>query len=334
MYGPHHGEPSSLYPRSVGVSSFTRGDEVTASEEAIKWLELYRSVGALAAQQTDLTVVRAIFETLHLGQSEPEDVTYKEVDAGGVEALWCLPDDSDPDKVLVHCHAGGTRVLSMHSDRKLVGHIAKAAGTRALVVNFRRSPEHPYPAQVDDVAAAYQWLLDQGYRPENIASIGHSIGGNLCTRLVMGLRDKGEPTPAAILAVSPWYDMELKTETMVTNAETDVHVTKEVLERMRDAWLEGTGVAHDDPRVNLLEADLAGLPPMDIWYGGAEVLAGDAIDFAERAKAAGVDVTLHNLPEMQHSFVFLAGRVPEVNQAILQMGQWLRSKLGQPAAVK
>lgn len=301
------------------------------SKQAIEWLELFRSVGTLEAQQTDIRVIRAIFETLHLGQSEPEGVTYQEVDAGGVEAMWCIPEGADPDRALLHCHAGGTLVLSMHSDRKLAGHIAKAAGVRALVVNFRRSPENPYPAQVDDIAAAYGWLRGEGYEPENLVSMGHSIGGNLCTGLVIDLRDRGEPLPAAILAVSPWYDMEMRTETMQTNDESDVMVSKEQLGRMRDAWLEGTGVPHDDPRVNLMNADLRGLPPMDIWYGGAEVLAGDAVDFTERARAAGVDVTLHDVPEMQHSFIFVAGRVPEVNAAIVEMGAWIRAQLRLPA---
>ena len=299
-----------------------------ASEEAKKWLELYRSVGELEAQQTDIRVIRAIFETLHLGASEPEGVSYAEVDAYGVPAMWCIPEGCNADRVLLDCHSGGTLVHSMHSDRKLVGHIAKAAGVRALVVHFRRSPEDPYPAQVEDVATAYRWLLAQGIRPENIASIGHSIGGNLCTGLVMGLRDQGAPLPAAILTVSPWYDMEMRCETMETKAGTDVMVSKEQLGRMRDAWLAGTGVAANDPRVNLLYADLRGLPPMKIYYGDDEVLAGDAIAFAKLAEAAGVDVSLVGVPEMQHSFVFLAGRVPEVNEAIQEMGRWLRSKLG------
>jgi epsilon-lactone hydrolase len=301
-----------------------------ASEEAKKWLDLYRSVGELEAQQTDIRVIRAIFETLHLGASEPEAVSYAEVDADGVPAMWCIPEGCNADRVLLDCHSGGTLVHSMYSDRKLVGHIAKAAGVRALVVHFRRSPEDPYPAQVEDVATAYQWLLAQGIRPENIASIGHSIGGNLCTGLVMGLRDQGAPMPAAILTVSPWYDMEMTCETMETKAGTDVMVSKEQLGRMRDAWLSGTGVAPNDPRVNLLYADLRSLPPMKIYYGGDEVLAGDAIEFAKRAEAAGVNVSLIAVPEMQHSFIFLAGRVPEVNEAIGEMGRWLRSKLGLP----
>jgi monoterpene epsilon-lactone hydrolase len=299
-----------------------------ASEEARQSLELYRSVGTLEVQQTDIRVIRAIFETLHLGANEPEGVTYAEVDANGVPAMWCVPKDCDADRVLLHCHAGGTLVLSMHSDRKLVGHIAKATGVRALVVNFRRSPEDPYPAQVEDIRRAYDWVLAQGFLPQHIASIGHSIGGNLCTGLVLGLRDEGSPMPAAILSVSPWYDMEMSCETMESKAKTDVMVSKEQLGRMRDAWLTGTGISARDPRVNLLYADLTGLPPINIYYGDDEVLAGDAIEFARRARAAGVDVSLTAVPEMQHSFIFLAGRVPEVNQAIGEMGVWLRRKLG------
>lgn len=101
------------------------------------------------------------------------------IDAGGVPALWCIPEGCDPDRVLLHSHAGGTVVTSMHTDRKALGHIAKVARARALIVNYRRSPEHKFPAQIDDMERAYHWLLAQGIRPENIASIGHSVVATL-----------------------------------------------------------------------------------------------------------------------------------------------------------
>ena len=178
---------------------------------------------------------------------EPEAVTYAEVDADGVPALWCIPQGSDPDRVLLHSHSGGSVVTSMHTDRKAIGHIAKAVGVRALVLNFRRAPEHKFPAQIDDVEKAYRWLLAQKIRPENIASIGHSIGGNLAVSLAVTLRDKGAPLPAAILSVSPWYDMEMKNETWESNAETDVLLTRQAVEGFREAWIGGTGVARNDP---------------------------------------------------------------------------------------
>ena len=92
-----------------------------------------------------LTSARDIAETAHLATSEPETVTYVEVDAGGVAALWCVLKGCDPDRVLLHSHAGGTVVNPMHTDRKPVGHIAQVVGARALVVDYlRASPIREY----------------------------------------------------------------------------------------------------------------------------------------------------------------------------------------------
>src|SRR3954469_17032566 len=162
----------------------------------------------------DLATIRDIVETIHLATKEPEGVSYAEVDAGGVEALWCIPADSDPDRVLLHNHMGGSVVASMHSERKAAAHIAKAAGVRALVLNFRRAPENKFPAQLEDVDRAYGWLLDKGLRPENIASVGNSIGGTFAVSLALRLRDQGAALPGAILAISSWFDTTLANETI------------------------------------------------------------------------------------------------------------------------
>jgi len=279
----------------------------------------------------DLPSIRDIYETLHLAASEPEGVSYAEVDIDGVPALWCIPADCDVDRVLLHAHGGGTVIFSMHVDRKAVGHIAKAAGTRALVLDYRRSPEHKFPAQIRDLEKAYNWLLAKGIRAENIAATGQSIGGNFAVSLAIELRNKGVAMPAAILSVSAWCDIELNNDAITSNAKTDKLLSKPILERFREAWLGGTDTAWNDPRVNLLYADLAGLPPIQVYYGEHELLVGEIVEFAKRAKDAGVDVSLNSVPEGQHNFILGAGRVPEVDEAIEQMGQWLKSRLW-PAA--
>jgi epsilon-lactone hydrolase len=178
------------------------------------------------------------------------------------------------------------------------------------------------------VEKAYRWLLGHGIRPENIATTGQSIGGNFAVSLALARRSKRVVMPAAILSVAPWYDMELNSKTIESNAGSDKLLSRPVLERFRESWLGGTGVAWNDPRVNLLYADLTGLPSIQVYYGDSELFAGEAIEFANRAKDAGVDVMLRSVPEGQHNFILGAGRVPEVDQAIQEMGQWLRSKLG------
>jgi monoterpene epsilon-lactone hydrolase len=274
-----------------------------------------------------LGTVRDIFENLHLAGAEPEGVTYSEVDADGVEALWCIPEGADSEHALVHFHMGGAVVASMHSDRKAAAHIAKAAGVRSLVVNFRRAPENRYPAQVEDAEAAFDWLVGQGYRPADIGSVGHSVGGYLAVALALNLRDKGREMPGGVLSISPWCDLELKDDAMDANAESDKLLSRTTLEFFREAWLGGTGVDWTDPRINLLQADLGGLPPTTVYYGTAEILAGEDAAFGDRLARAGVDVEVHPLEGGQHSFIIAGGRVPEVDEAIADMGRWLRSTL-------
>lgn len=216
-------------------------------------------------------------------------------------------------------------VCSMHTDRKMAGHIAKATGARALMVDYRHAPEHPFPAQLDDAVTAYRWLLRQGVEPERIGSVGHSAGGNLCVSLVLKLGTEGDPTPAAVLSISPWFDMELAGASMDGNAATDAVVQRPILEEMRAALLGDAPADH--PLANPLYADLAGLPPTLMYVGALETLVDDAVRFADRARDAGGDVALRVTPEMQHSFTLLAGRAPEADDAIRYMGEWLRGNL-------
>jgi acetyl esterase/lipase len=122
--------------------------------------------------------------------------------------------------------------------------------------------------------------------------------------------------------------MTLSNPTIDSNAESDKLLSRPLLELFRSLWLDDTGVEWNDARVNLLEADLSGLPPIAIYYGANELLAGEAAELAQRAQAAGNDVLSRSVPAGQHSFIVAAGRVPEVDQAITEMGSWLRSKLG------
>src|ERR1700733_8447410 len=132
----------------------------TQAKELADFLDALRA--RFSDPALDLATKRDIVETMQLAATEPEGVSYEEVSAGGGEALWSIPADSDPAAVLLHSHLGGTAVGSMHSDRKAAAHIALAAGVRSLVLNYRRSPEFQFPAQIDDVRSAYGWLLHNG----------------------------------------------------------------------------------------------------------------------------------------------------------------------------
>ncbi|MHA6797284.1 alpha/beta hydrolase (plasmid) [Pseudonocardia bannensis] len=280
-----------------------------------------------ANPEMDLPTMRDMQEALHLETAEPEGVSYAEVSAGGVPALWCQPDGAVPDRVLLYLHGGGFVTNSMHSHRKLAAHVAKAAGVRALVLDYRLAPEHPFPAQLEDAVAAYRWLLAQGLRAEHIATAGDSAGGNLATSVVLKLREEGEPLPAAIVGFSPWYDLECLGKTLDTNAATDVLVQRAELEMLVPMFLGENG-SPSDPLANPLRADPTGLPPMFLTAGDHETLQDDAERFAEQATAAGVDVTVEIAPGMQHIYPLMAGRAPEADAVIAGVAAWVRPKLG------
>ncbi|MEU9670011.1 alpha/beta hydrolase [Streptomyces bobili] len=299
------------------------------SQEAHEFAEFLASVSAKSsAPGLDLAVVRDIVDSHQKASTEPEGVTYAEADADGVPALWAIPEGADPDRALLHFHFGGSVTASMHSDRKAAGHIAKAAGARSLVVDFRLAPEHPYPAQLDDAETAYRWLLSRGYEPRNIGSTGHSIGGTLAVMLPLRLLAKGEATPGAIVSVSPWTDLTIENASVDENEDNDKMLSRNTLELFRGAWLQDPAVDFTDPAVSIANADLTGLPPTAVHYGEFETLADDGAQLGRRLADFRVTSEVHPMPEGQHSFVLGAGRVPEVDLAIQQMGQWLRKHLG------
>src|SRR5258707_7994109 len=153
-----------------------------------------------------------------------------------------MPPDSSTANILLHSHSGGSVTASMWQERKAVGHLAKAAGTQALVINYRLAPENKFPAQIDDVEAAFRWLLDQGYDPSRIASTGDSVGGNYSVNLALTLQRKNAPLPGAVLAISPWFHMELKNNTVDTNANTHKMLSGELLGGFATSMLDGTGI--------------------------------------------------------------------------------------------
>jgi epsilon-lactone hydrolase len=261
--------------------------------------------------------------------AEPGGVDYLEVDAGGVPAMLAVPKDAAADRAILGLHGGGFIGGSMYTHRKMFAHLAKAAGARALVPNYRRTPEHQHPAPVDDSTAAYGWLLDQGIPAGNIALAGDSAGGGLTLTTVLRARERGLPDPAALLPISPWVDMTLSGESLVTNRATDLlfggHTPFDVDGLVRMFLGDGD---RTDPLASPLHADLAGFPPMYIQVGGDEMLLDDARRLAERARAAGVEARLDVFPRQQHTFQMGAGRDPEADDAIGRLAEWVRPLLG------
>ena len=254
---------------------------------------------------------------------EPGGVDYIEIEVAGLPALWAVPKGSAEDRVIFSVHGGGGVSGSIYTHRKLFGHLAKAAGARALLTEYR---EERHPAPLEDTTAAYRWLLDQGVDARHIAVVGDSLGAGLSVSTMLRARELGLPTAAALLLMSPWVDMTVSNQTFETNRGTERFFYKEVVGALAAMYL---GAADPkDPLASPLYADLSGLPPTYIQVGGDETLLGDSLQFDENARKAGVDVQVEVFPDQLHTFQMAAGYSPESDDAIQKFAAWVRPKLG------
>lgn len=317
------GSRSRIEPRRPGRRSQERKAMSNTKIEAVS--TLYHSWGAAIAANPNITLDawRNLIEAWPVLTSEPGGVDYIETDAGGVPAMWAIPKNAAQDRVILSIHGGGFVTGSMYTHRKLFGHIAKSIGARALILNFGRPPEHIHPGPVNDVITAYRWLLDQGIKPGRIAFSGDSAGGGLCITAQLRARQLGLPLPAGALLMSPWVDMEVTGESWNTNRSKDaLFQDEESVRRLAQMFLGSTGDPHD-PLANPLYADLTGLAPIYIQVGGDEVLLDDSLRLSDRARKAGVDVTLDVFPGMQHTFQMAAGNATEADDAISRFARWV-----------
>lgn len=254
----------------------------------------------------------------------PKDIQVTPVNAAGVSAEWLEPTHSSSDNVIIYLHGGGYVMGSPATHRGLVGRLAKSCGIRALSVDYRLAPEHPFPAALEDSLAVYQWVIDQGISPHNIVIAGDSAGAGLTLATLISLRDNHEQLPAMALCISPWTDLALTGESIKNCANIDPYISYDLLKL-------GSHYMGDQkpelPLISPLHADFSGLPPLLIHVGTDEVLLSDSTRLAEAAKNNGVDVTLKIWDKMWHDFHLWAPYLPEANTAIEEISGFVTERL-------
>jgi epsilon-lactone hydrolase len=241
-------------------------------------------------------------------------------EAEGVPLLWVTPEDHQhPARTVVYFHGGGYLWMTPHSHLPVLVAVSRATGARCVGVHYRRAPEHPFPAAVEDAVTAYRWLLDQGEAPDTIAFVGDSAGGGLVLAALVALRDQGVALPAAAVCFSPWTDLAVRGPS--ADVADDPVVSGAALRMMARAYLGGADPT--SPLASPLYADLTGLPPLQIQVGSRESLLSDAQRLADRARLAGVDVTYVEHPGVIHMWIVFDPDIPESESAFSLLGSFL-----------
>jgi epsilon-lactone hydrolase len=262
----------------------------------------------------------------------PEGTRVQETSLGGRPALRVSPDAAiDADAavragILLYLHGGSHVVGSPWTALGLTAGLVVRTGIPGISLDYRLAPEHPFPADVEDVVAADRELLEQGHAPGSIALAGDSAGGGLTVAGALAARDAGLPLPAAIVAFSPGLDATRTGQSMLTKAEADPLLNRASLDRLSNFYVAG-----QDRRNPLLSpavtADLAGLPPILVQVGTNEMLLDDARRLALRASDAEVDVVLDITAKVPHVFQSFTGVLDEADEALDRAALFLRQRV-------
>ena len=264
----------------------------------------------------DVETMRANMEAQQAAIPLPEDVTREEIHLGSQPGCRIEAPGVRTDRAVLYLHGGGYVMGSTTTHQELMGRISRVTNAVVFGLDYRLAPEHCWPAAVDDAVAAWDWLLESGVDADHAVIAGDSAGGGLTIALLYAIKEQDNSMPAGAVMFSPWTDLTASGESTVSRAELDPMIGPHVLEPMAKHYRAEN--AADDPSISPLFGDLAGLPPLLIQVGDAEVLLDDSTRLHERANAAGVESTLHIFDEAFHVFQAMP-MVPEAAEALDEM---------------
>lgn len=261
---------------------------------------------------------------------------YSKVMLEECEAEWIRAEGVGNERVVLYLHGGAFVCCGLNTHRRLTSRVSETVDAPVLSIDYRMMPRNPISHAVEDGVDGYRFLLDSGYRPDQIFIAGDSAGGYLAFMVALMLRDLDMPTPAGIFTMSPLTDMDPTNKIGHDNASkcavfpsTAVPALTVLADRV-DARIVVEG--ERGPRVSPVDADLEGLPPVLIQAGSTEIVLADAELMAERLAAAGVPCELQVWEDQVHVFQ-AADFVPEAQHAMREIGSFVRELSALPAAI-
>lgn len=316
-------------PGAVQGISATREDKRMRRPESQRAFDMWKSAftpehvarghdGLREGYDAFLTSNFPLAEGVAVNELELRGVRALQVDKGPAGAVGTRP-------TILHFHGGGYVLGSAQGSLDYAARLSETIGGSCVTVDYRLAPDHPYPAAIDDAMDAYRGLIDRGVPASSIILSGESSGGGLAIALALALKTAGDALPAGIVAVCPFTDLTLRGPSVAEFAGEDPAANRDMLTFLGASYFQG----HEptDPLVSPLYGHLAGLPPLFLTANEGEVLLSDTTRMAERAEAAGVNVTLRIVEDSVHVFTIFPF-LPETVSTMAEIGAWARRCLG------
>lgn len=282
----------------------------------------------LPANRGGLAVLDRVLRAALVASAPRRTVRVEEVDTrfGGdrVRGDWIIAPEVDPDDPpILYLHGGAFSMCSPKTHRGLLGELSATSGRPVFAVRYRLAPQHPYPAAADDALTAYRWLIDDDRHRSGrtIAVAGDSAGGQLAVATSLGVRARQLPIPDAMLLMSPVLDLTCQLALAREARRRDPFASARSAARTLGLYIAGADPT--DPRVSVLDADLAGMPPTLIQVGGREMLLDDSRQLADRMRAAESATQLQVWRGQVHVFQAMFRVLPEARDALRLSGAFL-----------
>jgi epsilon-lactone hydrolase len=273
----------------------------------------------------DLAEQRVVLEQLMTAHPLADDVVTVPEVIGGVQVVAIEVRGLETEGVIVYLHGGAYTMGSAGAGAGLTSELARRARARAVSVDYRLAPEHPYPAALEDALAAYRGVLESGIPAPEVVVAGESAGGGLALALLATLGDRGLPQPSCAVVFSPWADLTLSGWSVDEKAAVDPALTAAGLRRRATDYVGDANPA--DGLISPVFAELQGLAPLLIQVGSHEILLDDALRLAARAADNDVAVTLEVTPGVPHVFQGFAAMLDEGDAALTRAGAFIRHHL-------
>jgi monoterpene epsilon-lactone hydrolase len=260
----------------------------------------------------------------------PDHIALESIMIDDLYAEWLRHADAPKDEAILYFHGGGYVSGTCAAHRTHVSKVVNGSLINAMTFQYRVAPEHPFPTALEDALAAYRYFLEQRFAPDKIAFMGDSAGGGLCLATLNAIKEQGLPLPTAVVALSPWTDLACTGGSYQRNAESCLSPT--------GSWTVFSHYYAPDmdktnPLISPLYGDLAGMPPMRIYVSSDEVMLDDAVQYAEKAKAAGVEVVLTIGEGLFHCYLICAPIFPEATEAMAELCDFMKQHVAQRRVV-
>ncbi|HEY1470832.1 MAG TPA: alpha/beta hydrolase [Candidatus Acidoferrum sp.] len=280
-----------------------------------KWfVELAKRQTRAVFRMGDVQEARQHLDSVAIVSPASSEVSITPVVQEKFRGSWFAGKNTEPRVTVLYLHGGGYSFYPQ-AYASFIAMITLVAKSRTFALDYRLTPEHRFPAQLEDALSAYKWLLENGADPDSLILAGDSAGGNLALASLLAARESKLALPTLVIALSPPTDFELD---LVGDWKFD-WIEKRMLERWADWFCDAA--ERCNPLVSPVLADLSGLPPIYIQAGRVEILYDSIRAFADRAKKQGADVVLQTWEDMNHVFQVFGFDSPQSAEALRMIGQ-------------